>query len=375
MSLNPEADPEFIRPPGSNRETLDDAATWFAETIDGVMHTEFDLHDRAGELYDDDGRALGPVFANAVAHARRVAKFNPGLAFEVDRQMTERGELDDMRAMVRGEKPNTMVVTSELPHALIGETQDILGYKPRRGLGFVRVITFDGQKIKLASLSLDFSDRQGLEAIHRYFGHEPQPGELLGQRIHRQLDPQDQDGLEHTIRLVYDNELAKRRGGQWYAGRNQLPGRNTYDFVLAQRDLLDSFMQLKAANPELANKIRYDYAAAFEDRWYGRALVGSVDTSPAVFNEDQVAWEIIQAGGRAREEGRSFSGCGLTLGANGQSSPDNQLENAGYSNKKESSKSMNCVNCPKCRTFHDKLEPKGGYYSCKNKKCGHRVKA
>lgn len=38
-------------------------------------------------------------------------------------------------------------------------------------------------------------------------------------------------------------------------------------------------------------------------------------------------------------------------------------------------KVMKCVNCPRCRTYHEELKPKNGKYTCKNKRCGYSVSA
>ena len=160
-----------------------DAETWFAEVLPGSMRTPFEYYDDGQELRAEDGSSLREVFEDAIVEARQLITDQPELLFELRRRQIEREELADMHDMARGVLPNTMVVLSDFPPELMNATQDVGGYNVGRKQTMLRVITFDGQKLKMFSQSLDQSDRTSLEAIYRQCGFQPEPGELLGQRM------------------------------------------------------------------------------------------------------------------------------------------------------------------------------------------------
>lgn len=313
-----------------------DTTTWLAEVMDGQMRTPFEYTFDGKELYGKDGGALKPIFETAIVDADRIAKKDPSLAFEPRRRRIEKGEYQDMVAMERGELPNTMVVVSDFPKELMHAAKDTAGYNVTRKQTMLRVIykKTDGN-LAMVSQSLDMSDRRSLEAIYTYMGYAAQPGELLGQRMHVNMEPASQEFLIDWLTGVYDRTLQEQHGGEWYAGRTPAAMMNTYDFVRNQTDLLNAYMQHVKAHGQ-SDSLRYGLAAAIAARLKHKP------TGPPVFSphytQDQMLDEMGRAGNEARLEGKVFSGCGITSLPDGVQNTEGELSALGYGNKEESDK-------------------------------------
>lgn len=333
---------EQIRPPHTLARDFDyaermynDTTTWLAEVMDGQMRTPFEYTFDGQELYGKDGGALKPIFDTAIVDADRIARNDPSLAFEARRRRTEKGEYKDMLAMERGELPNTMVVVSDFPKELMGATKDTGGYNTTRKQTMLRVIYKqpDG-KLAMVSQSLDMSDRTALEALYGYMGFVAQPGELLGQRMHVDMQPEQQEFLIDWLTSVYDRSLQARRGGEWYAGRTPAEMANTYDFVRSQTDLLETYLQQVQKNGE-SDGLRYGLAAAMAKRFTRKQTRSFAHT---YLSDNQLLDEMGRAGHEARLDGKVFSGCGVTSLPMGVQATEGELSALGYGNKEESDK-------------------------------------
>lgn len=364
---------EILRPPEAKfMADYDDAATWAAEVLEGNMRTEFEFNFDGRELYGHDGRALTPIFDDATQEAEIKAQQDPSLAFEVRRTKIERGELDDILAMARGEGPNTMVIESDFPEELRDSPVDVGGYNVKRQQAMLRVISRkpDG-RITMVSQSLEGSNRQGLEAIRNSLGYETQPGELLGQRMHIDLEPEEQEFFVDQLTGVYDRDLSHQQGGEWRAGWRVPTNRarlNTYDFVLQQDDLIRSFIKDSARNPDNL----YGFAAAMQKR-YEQAVKGGQFQPPAQainFAANPMI-EMYQAALEAKAEGTVFSGCGVSVGRNGELSTEQELRNLGYGDKADEDKFGSLTF--KCQKGHSNRRPRGKLIdNCQ--KCGVSVR-
>ena len=332
-------------------KAYDDATTQFAELVDGSMRTEFELTLIDDDLYGRDGRSMGEVTEKALTDAKEAAKKNPALWFEVGRRSTEREEYLEMLAMAKGEGPNTMIVTSDFPHALKEAKKDVGGYNVTRQQAMERAITRPKVGIlRMHSQTLDGSDRKALEAIDEEFGFKTHDGELLGQRRRFDLSADEQAVIMDRIVGVYDKRMSTQHGGEWYAGRRPADYRNTYEFVCQQRDLLDACVDLMLTN-KLTKNMMYDMAATMQARFEKNKTtkiepIQNTDMS-SIINAEFISWaartftnqgalyqEIQMAGQSARKAGKSFSACGSTLTSEGEdSSVESQLEAAGYGSK------------------------------------------
>ncbi len=311
-----------------------DTVTWLAEVLPGSMRTPFEYSFDGQELYAVDGGKLAEIFDTAVREAEEMPE---DLAFELRRRKAEKQEYNEMVDMMRGSLPNTMVVVSDFPSELMTATKDVGGYNVTRKQTMLRVLAkTPGGTLKMYSQSLDGSDRQALEALYRHLGHDAQPGELLGQRMHIELDETEQEFLIDELTGVYDRQLAVRYGGQWHAGQLNGERRNTYDFARSQTDLLNAY--LATTNGFTGNKKDYNLAAAMEARFRNHLSrpysLKHDDYDIGIVAHVMAMDEMTRAGEKARATGKSYSGCGITAGAPGEGfDAASQLEEAGYGNQ------------------------------------------
>lgn len=344
----------------------DDTTTWLAETLDGGMRSTFEYRFAGGELYARDDSAMGVVFDDSERDAEKLVAAKPNLYFELRRRRIEKGEYQDMLAMMRGELPNTIVVESDFPPELMQATEDVGGYNVTRKQTMLRVITrTEDGRLVMQSQSLDGSNRRALAAIRTALGFGTEPGELLGQRMHLELTAEQQTALIDRLVGIYDRSLQQQYGGRWYAGRPGHKRQNTYDFVCSQHDLLNAYY---VATEYSGNRDRllYGLAAAMRERYEGRAMkkvwnllssghveIPGVPQEYVAGQQRNALYEIMSAGERSRQEGRVFSGCGASLGGEaGVPGAANELRQAGYGNKtdeKESYKFDKYTYCVVCQ--------------------------
>lgn len=342
---------------------IDDMNTWLAEALDGQMRSEFTYQfDGQDLIAERDNRSLRKVFEDGVSAAEENARWDPRLGFELRRRKIEMGEYEDMVAMAKGNAPNTMIVVSDFPPELMSATKDTHGYNVTRKQTMLRVISRneDGS-ITSTTQSLDSSNRPALEAMYNFMDAPVQSGELLGQRIQQNVDPEFQKSLVHTLTRVYDQKMQSLYGREYFAGRLSHDRRNTMEFAMNQKDLMDVYL----AGPRTeAEQIKL--AATISARFEGRSIPatesgwGSV-LSPVVEMEIQ--------GRIAMREGRVFSGCGMSIGSD--RSLESELSQQGYGDddKKSDDGTMRCVNCPECRTFHHEVRKVNGKPVCDNSDC------
>ncbi|HEY1064220.1 MAG TPA: hypothetical protein VGE30_02885 [Candidatus Saccharimonadales bacterium] len=313
-----------------------DAATWFAEVLNGSMRTPFEYRYVDDELYAEDGGALGPIFDDAIEAARHIDQETPALGFELRRRLKEQDEYVGMIAMMRGDAPNTKIVLSDFPAELMNASEDIGGYNVTRKPAMLRVLVKQAGRLKMFSQTLDGSDREALTAIYRYFNREPEEGELLGQHIDVNLDEYEQELLTDRLTGIYDQSLKDRHGGEWYAGRQEMP-HDTYTFVLQQRDILEHCVKQELVGRMTRNDL-YDAAALMNKRFEGfKQLDVSINVEPEEVIASYVASSSFQrqmliAGDEARAAGITFTGCGISAQARGT---EQQLTDAGYGNQSE----------------------------------------
>ncbi len=331
-----------------------DGATEFAEGVDGAMFTEFELEYRDGDLFDEHGRSMDEATLNGIESAEEAAADNPELKFEVPRRHLNRQEYLHMLAMAEGRAPNTMVVTSDLPWHLHNAKKDIGGYNITRKqtmeqVSFLMPKREDGRIfIKLQTHTLDGSNRKGHDAIYDDLDEKLGPGEALSQRIYKNLTYEQQTGLMKRIVGVYDQSMTEQFGGGWYAGRRPADYRNTYDFVLQQKDIINAYVEAKLGGT-LTRDMMYDLIATMQERFEKNAKAQKlskhvIEMLPAdfVYTQKGGVWQALKsagtalwdevgmAGRAARKAGKTFSACGDTLTADG----DNVTAEGGLANSR-----------------------------------------
>lgn len=349
----------------------DDTATWLAEVLDGSMRSEFSYTFDGEELFARDGRPLGPIFTDAVSDAEQTVKLQPELSFELRRRKIEQVEYEDIQAMARGDAPNTMIVVSDHPEELWDKANDSLGYNVARRKTMLRVITCQDGLVTVISQSLDMSNRRGLEALFDFLGEPVQRGELLGQRIKREMDKPFQDDLMDTLTRVYDNDLQAQYGGEWYAGRTPADRTNTMHFAMWQTDLINTY--LSGSQDATA---KFNLAAAVTARFEGKTKKAK-HTTELVTGVAYIssAVEMEMRGRVARQENRIFSGCGFT--ADGSTGVESELNALGYGDadkKIETSENDQFGSLTfNCKKGHKNKRPRGKLIDCCTT-CGDSVK-
>lgn len=332
-----------------------DLQTYFAELVNGSMRTDFEMHFDGRDLVSEDGRGLDETTKDGQLEARKQTKGAPDLWFEVRRRGLEREEFHEAIEMARGDRPNTIIAVSDFPQELANAKEDVGGYNVTRKQTMLRILTRqpDGN-VHMYSQSLDGSNRQALEAIYGHFGLQPEPGELLGQRINVDLPPEKHAILADELTGVYDRSLEIQQGGQWYAGRRPADYRNTYEFVCRQQDLIDECIRLDSLG-WLNDKFMYGAAAEMNERFkVEKHSAVNPASRPVAVNPAMLHQAIEQAGAEARGRGVSFSACGVTLNADGSSG--NQFEQAGYGNKTDKDCEFTSKECPMCGTKNVKTK-------------------
>ena len=343
------AQPSFERPRyDPNKQAYDDLTTQLAEMLPGNMRTPFEFGFDGHDFYDQAGNPLAPFFENGLVEAKRLEQKKPNLRFETRRRELEQDEYQDQLKMARGELPNTMVVVSDFPPELMDYTHDLGGYNAKRKQTMLRVLAWDGQTMRMYTQSLDRSDRQALETIYHELHQAVQPGELLGQRIHFDVEPEQQKVLVDQLMGVYDRALSQQYGGNWHAGIQGRPTFNTYDFVREQRDVMQhALRQHKYGGLDV-----YAVAAHLQER-YEQNIQTHPNTIIARFDDPfhNLDKEIRHSGWLARVNGKVYNACGGSLGPHGQASGEQELSAAGYGNKTDEKtkykfdKKMHCVVC------------------------------
>ncbi len=178
------------------------------------------------------------------------------------------------------------------------------GYDKERKKTLVRIFRRTDVGVEATSLSLDLSDREGLNAIAGRFGRRIDENasseDILAMRLWGYEDELG-TGVSKVVRSLYDTELAGKFGGDWYAGRRSSAVMDAKKFIEEQADLvgahLDELTQLretysgKALDAKL-EVARYNLAAALT-----RRLRGDADMS-----------SLTAAGDSARASGERYDG-------------------------------------------------------------------
>ncbi len=323
--------------PFNQQERLkNDVQTLMAEMLNGSMRSQFEYYFDGQDLYSQDGGAMGMVFTESLRAAQDLAEQNPILAFEARRRQHEMVEYQDMLAMADKKLPNTMVVVSDFPPELMHATKDVGGYNVTRKQTMLRVITRKGDgTLSMVSQSLDKSDRRALETLYHELGFVPKPGELLGQRMHIDMPVNTQERMVDHLVHVYDSSLQAQHGGNWQAGRPNTFGKNTYDFVRAQGDLLKATIIGAEHINDISETNLYNLAAALERRYEGRVPHHYVTYEQVVMGHPMMlpTHELNLAGQEARAAGRGYSGCGITLKGSGAGGVGQEMSELGYGNQ------------------------------------------
>lgn len=339
---------------------LTDEITDMSERLAAPMQNTFEYEMGAdGELWFQ-GELMSRVFDDGIKVAEELTLANPQFMTELIRRRLERQEYDEMRKLALGSEgdPDVLVVLSPIPDAVLNGTQ-LNAYDKERKKTLVRIFRRTDTGIEATSLSLDRSDRDGLNAIAEQFGQSIDPAadseDILAMRLWGYRD-EAHAGSARTIRKTYDEKLAEKFGGRWYAGRQSSLVTDAKLFIEAQVDLVNQHMEelkmlrIVYSGKELDEKLetaRYNLAAALTRRMRGDADAGS----------------LSEAGDDARANGERYDGDCPTGVAN--MTAEQSASQLGLGNEKH----LRCVTCPICGTKGVDGIVSGGTITCSGKGC------
>lgn len=288
-----------------HQRLLTDELTEASEKLAMVMNNSFEFDMREdGELYFQDG-SVGEVLRNSVLVAEEIVKTNPQFMVELIRRRIELQEYDEQRRLALSNEgdPDVLVVLSPIPDAVVAGT-DLGAYDQQRMKTLARIYERTESGIRSTSLSLDRTDRKGLQAIARQFGQsisdDDGSEDILAMRMwgYRSVlhDP------VKTVRRRYDEQLERQFGGEWYAGRQDGDVVDALTFIKQQTDIIDAHMQRMSVinhasiheRDELRKRARYDFAAALDRRRHGGTSFGD-------------GGDLLGSGSEAREAGIEYS--------------------------------------------------------------------
>lgn len=297
-------------------------------------HFEYDLNLDDGELYFQ-GQRLREVFETGLLAAEKLVESNPRFIVELIRRRLELEEYRAMQELALGREGDSdlMVVLSPIPDAVADGRVDLGAYDRKRMKTMLRVFRRTDTGIEATSVSLDLSDREGIQRIAVEFGVdiplEATSEQVLGMRLRGSADEFSADYVSDIARM-YDSVLEERYGGAWSGGRQGEHMLDAQGYILAQQDLLSDHMARmqmlgkSGAGDEAVARARYDFAAALARRLRG----------------DSDAATLEEAGDTARANNEEYNN-DCPTGSSMTSSES--LERLGYA--KREWKHGSCRNC------------------------------
>ncbi|HET7630564.1 MAG TPA: hypothetical protein VFK03_04285 [Candidatus Saccharimonadales bacterium] len=304
-----------------------------SEKLPLAMRNSFDYELGAdGELYFGD-ECLEAIFRRGYEVADQLAAEQPDFVVEQIRRHLEYDEYLYARQLASSDGPDMMLTITPIPDAVALGYVDYDAYDRQRMKSLLRVSERTEAGLRVTSISLDRSDRDGLRAVAEKFGitieAEDSSEDILFKRglsYRSQLELDTRD-VPRALRQVYDEVLGQKLGGDWFGGRPAYEARESLQFIEAQTDLIDQHLRALDATSQhdqaAIRRARYDFAAALDRRLKGEADVAS----------------LRDAGDAAEAAGRTYSGdCPTSLSAS------SSLDALGFGNKKTTISK----NCPIC---------------------------
>jgi len=313
-------------------QAADQEASLISEVLEGSVVTDFSFTTAEGRLYliqpngVTDWQQMHELgVARAEAKAADDSRFRPYV--EIARAELEESRLQE--EMVKTGRPAAMAKLSLCgDDVMSAEELEKLGRDPKARRAFLRVSVFDGQQLHIHSRSidgLDLADGRGLADGWGTFQRpltNIQPAassiDILNNQLYfeqDELDLSQMHQLADELVAGFDALQRQRTGRAYKAGRTP-EGVNTYEFVLANQDLLkahmDSLVSL-AKHAELpighvaavTNSLRYDIMSSYKQRLEGRwEDLGSLAES------------VAAAGETERANGTEFWGCDSIVSPN-----------------------------------------------------------
>ncbi len=353
------------------------------EELRSVIDTHYLIEMVDGQLVADDSEPIEDMLGRALEADTILAgqdEFFAGILPE--RPCHELDELHEWEAMARGETGYNTVITlspySEEYDDGLEETHRKLmraGQKPYWQRGMFRVAHVRDGKIHIFNYSIDSSSVELMaKAAERELDYKfeaKNSTEMLGERIHRQIDDDSWRFIAPGLVAEADNILAEKHGGVWRHGYSPIDGvRRAQAFVESQTQIVDSLIGI---DEKLALECPTfeTYCAAFELELYNclalleKRLELGHETIPIVDYEAASSG----AGSTARSEGKVYDACGVIISGAQAEHAASVADKTGFESlKRLENKKIPCYACKK-----DVVVPKkdldNGVLSCSH--CGY----
>ena len=265
-----------------------DEITGATERLAMPMRNTFEYEFRDGDLWFQ-GENIRTLLQRTIEINEHVVKTRPQFVTELIRNHIEFDEYLAELQLAAGSEgdPDTLAVISPIPDAVVAGV-DLGAYDKNRMKMLVRIYSRTPHGVEATSLSLDRSDRAGMEAIAARFGEEISADatseDILSMRLWGWSE--DFEDVPSDLRALYDKEMSRQYGGVWYAGRQDKEIMDARSFVEAQTDLVDEHLETIAFILEFGDPssqkaelkaARYNFAAALSRRLRGEADAASMN--------------------------------------------------------------------------------------------------
>lgn len=349
---------------------LRDEITDQAERLAAPMENSFEYDLTEKGIVTDIGEPVLPVIENGLKVAQHQAEHNPDWQFELNRceiELEEQLQIEDFArqnecgirvtsfSLDQSNYDGMRAIAHKLGHELPPDrmrSEDILRNRMWLGVppGLV-VLSPIPDAVRERGVDIGAYDRFRLKMLVRV--------------VTLKTDSKDvHEELINEIRQTYDDELGKKLGGKWYAGRQDISRQDARAFIEKQAEWLEAhveevfkvYQQTKdpAERLRLLEWSRYSLAAALDDLKNGKQVV-SVDES----------------GEAARAEGKEFKSDCPT--AQQTLTISEQMEALGYLTEPRVH-ILRCVNCPFCKRIVDAVKiNKPGEKTIECKSCNAKV--
>jgi hypothetical protein len=264
-----------------------DEITNATERIAVPMRNTFEYTYEQGDLWFQ-GQNIRTILETTIRINEKVVETKPQFITELIRNHIELDEYGAELLLAAGEDddPDILAVMSPIPDAAVAGI-DLGAYDRSRMKMLVRIYQRTPNGVEATSLSLDRSDRVGMEAIAARFGvdipYDATSEDILSLRLWGRSE--EFEDVATDIRKLYDTELAHQFGGFWYAGRQDKEILDARTFVEAQTDLVEEHLEIitfihefgdPATRKAELKAARYNFAAALTRRLRGEADAASM---------------------------------------------------------------------------------------------------
>lgn len=365
---------------GYERRQYDEMNSALVEGLMGKVSTHYTFELQNGKLVARDGEVIENLMDRGLEDARGLAARDHFFAsFLPQRAEHERQEHLENQQMANGlTNFNTIVTFSPYTEELATNEENnkklVQGaQKPYWQRSMLRVSHWDGRELHVVTRSIDNSS---VELLHRTAGHSlnynfkaDSSTQMLGERIHLNLHPEEFENLPDKIVVEADLILSARRGGNWQQGRPEEDAENLQNFVNSNSAIVEHLIGV-GRQLSLAHNTYALYRQAFDSEVYNHLAL--LEERLKRHNNAEVVdmFSAVQAAGLIAEaKGRVYDMCGMVIGPREENN-SSATETGFESLRRLDGKKISCPEC-KNKVVVPKADLEAGKLSCSD--CGYEV--